>query len=58
MRTLENSADRLAYYEDAPTGLVYIMIGISLINIIFPMEVLNKVLFPIKNEVTENTSFL
>jgi DNA repair ATPase RecN len=37
--------------------LVWITFGVSLFHIVFPMELLNKKLFKIKDEVTENITF-
>mmetsp|Transcript_20033 Transcript_20033/g.17108 ORF Transcript_20033/g.17108 Transcript_20033/m.17108 type:complete len:229 (+) Transcript_20033:1599-2285(+) len=56
IRTLQNTQGDLAY-PTSSNVLVYVMIVISLVNMIFPMEVLNKILFKIKNDVTENTNF-
>lgn len=50
--TLKNSADEFAF-SNSGDAMIWIGLGISLFHIIFPMELLNKRLFPIKDEVTE-----
>ena len=52
--TLRNSESNFAFGNEP---LVWITLGISLFHIVFPMEFLNKRLFPIKDEVTENQTF-
>ena len=36
---------------------MWVTLGISLFHVVFPMEYLNKKLFPIKDEVTETDTF-
>lgn len=54
--SLKNSAGDLAFPIET-TPFVWISLGVSLFHIIFPMELLNVKLFPIKDEVTETDNF-
>jgi len=54
--TLKNSFDELAF-DNTCWALIWVTLGISLFHIIFPMEALNKKLFPIEDKVTETLTF-
>jgi len=54
--TLRNNYDELAF-NDTAKFLVWITLGISLLNMLFPMEALNQKLFPIEDKVTETQTF-
>ena len=54
--TLKNTTENLAF-NDISLLLAWITLGISLFHIIFPMELLNKKLFPVEDLVTETQTF-
>jgi len=53
---LKNTTENLAF-NDISLLLAWITLGISLFHIIFPMELLNKKLFPVEDLVTETQTF-